>query len=416
MNRKTINYAWWILVSCAAIAMSVLGFMCNGVGVFLAPVCEELGFSRSSLSAYMSILQIIMVISLPVAGKLFLRVNVKLLLSFSIIIYAGGFFIMSQGHSLASWYIAGILQGIAGGFLLYLPIPLLINNWFKIKTGFALGVALAFSGVGGAIINPVTQYFITNHSWRAGYIILAIIAMAVSLPFVLFVIYFKPSDLGLEPYGADQTAWDSSTSEITGINADAAVKTLPFYFMFFTGALLALAANFNQHIPGYLTSLDYPAMVGATAASTVMSGVMIGKILLGILNDRFGLKFASACGLLCGVFAMTFLFLDQLNIYIIYLGSFLYGFGYAMLTLEPPLIIKAIFGSKDYSSILSYITTTQAVVGAVGVYFFALVFDLTKSFAANLVIVAIAYLISLFLIFMSLNLGKKLNLSSDSST
>ncbi|SHN88271.1 MFS transporter [Desulfitobacterium chlororespirans] len=414
MAQSKMHYAWWIMISSAVIALTVLGFMSNGVGIFFAPVCEDLGFSRSALSLYATILQLTMVVSLPIAGKLFPKINIRMLLSVSTIVFASGFFIMSQGHSLTYWYIAGFLQGVAGGFLIYLPIPILINNWFKSKTGFALGLALAFSGVGGAIINPINQYFISNFGWRTGYIALALISLAVSLPFFLFVVRFKPSDMGLQPYGAEEVKPGSVAPELTGVSASAALKTPSFYLMFFTGALLALTCNFNAHIPGYLTSIGYPAMVAATVASTVMIGVIVGKVSLGVLNDKFGLKFASTFGLLGGILAMVLMLLGQANVYLIYVGAFCYGLGYSMLTVEPPLILKAIFGQKEFSSIYSYITTTQAIVGAASVFIFGLIFDLTQSFAADLIIVGAAYLISLIFIFAALNFGK--NLQSKKNT
>lgn len=408
MGQEKIHYAWWIMVSCCAIAFTVLGFMCNSVGIFLSPVCEELGFTRGAISFYLTLHQLIMAATLPIAGKLFPKVNIRIILPAAMVIFAGSFVLISQGDSIIYWYIAGIMQGIAGGFLVYLPVPILINNWFKAKSGFALGLSLAFSGVGGAIFNPIGQYIINNYGWRMGYITLGVSAAIISLPFLLLVVRFKPADIGLQPYGSGEAASGGQAPVLTGVSAAKALKTPSFYLMFFTGALLALNANFNPHLPGYLISLGYPGMIAATVTSTMMIGVIIGKIGLGILNDKFGLKFASAIGLLGGFLAVVLLLMGKSSVNLIYIGSFCLGIGLSMLTVEPPLILKAIFGPKEFSAIYSYVTMIQAIVGAAAVSIFGLIFDLTKSFAVDLIIVGIAYLVCLLFIFTALNLSKNL--------
>lgn len=408
-EKQKTHYAWWIMVSCCVIALTVLGFLQNGLGIFLAPVCKELGFSRGAITLYITIMQVVMIFSMPIAGRLYPKVNIKLLLPISIIGFACGYIIMSQGTSIIYWYIAGAVQGLFGGVITYLPIPILINNWFKAKTGFALGLASAFSGVGGMIINPLNQYFITNYGWRTGYIAMSIIACAIVVPFILFVVRFKPSDMGLLPYGAEEVkAGAPAAPAATGMSAAAALKTPSFWLMFVVCALLALTVNFNALIPGFITSIGQPAMVAATVASTVMFGVMLGKILLGVLNDKFGLKVASAFGLLGGTLSMILFLINGGNVILLYAGGFCYGLGFAMISVMPALLLKGIFGTKEFSAIYGNITIAQAIVGALSVAIFGFIFDLMKSFSLDLVIVGAAFILALLFVITALNLGKNL--------
>lgn len=69
--------------------------------------------------------------------------------------------------------------------------------------------------------------------------------------------------------------------------------------------------------------------------------------------------------------AMLLMLFGKVDVNLLYTGALLYGFGYAMLTVEPPLMIKTLFGQKDYSAIYSYISTMQAMLGAIAVFIFA---------------------------------------------
>jgi MFS family permease len=72
--------------------------------------------------------------------------------------------------------------------------PLILTNWFKSKTGFAVGVAMAFSGLGGIVMNPVGSVLIDQFGWRTAYLIFAGIGALCMLPFTAVVLERRPED------------------------------------------------------------------------------------------------------------------------------------------------------------------------------------------------------------------------------
>ncbi|SHN88277.1 MFS transporter [Desulfitobacterium chlororespirans] len=155
------------MVSCAVFAFCVLGIVASCAGIFFKPVCDALGVSRATISMYLTIQYLTMVVCLPIAGKLVPK-HFKPMLIAGMAVYTLTFAAMSQFTSIYHWYFAGVLLGISGAIVIYLPIPSLINNWFKKRVGFALGFALAMSGVGGAIFNPLGAWIIQTYGWRTG--------------------------------------------------------------------------------------------------------------------------------------------------------------------------------------------------------------------------------------------------------
>ena len=408
-NKKKIHHAWWILVSCCALVATAVGLFNNCAGLFLAPVSKDLHCSRSALSFYISILMMAGFAVMPIAGRTYHKGNIKLILSAAVMAIACGFFIMARGTSVTYWYVAGVLQGVGAGFFSYLPVPILIGNWFKQRTGLALGVALAFSGIGGAVFNPIVQSFITLYGWRTGYVAMGVMGLVLFLPFV-FLIYFKPSDIGLEPNGAERAPAGGVARELIGIGAARTFRAPSYYLVLLAAALLALSSVFSFHIPGYVVSLGYPAMIGATVSSAVMIGIIFGKLGLGALNDKYGLKVTSFVGVLVGALSMIFLLSGGINVFLIYVGSVCFGAGcIGSSVILAPLLLKSIFGNKEFGPIFANAAMAQALISALGVALYAWVFDKTKSFSLALLLVGVVTLLSLPAIFGALSLGRKLN-------
>ena len=89
-----------------------------------------------------------------------------------------------------------------------------------------------------------------------------------------------------------------------------------------------------------------PAIQAAIISIYSMVGIF-GKIVLGWLNDRFGVVVSTVCG--CVAFAVSFIFmLMGSNVTMLYIMAVLFGLGDAIGTVTPPLVTAAVFGTKKY--------------------------------------------------------------------
>lgn len=391
---KKLHYGWWIVVSCCALFFVTMGMLINCQGLFFVPVCTELGFSRAAISLYVTIFNFALVVALPAAGYIFPRFNIKWILGIAVSVASLGFAAMGLFHSIYSWYITAVLRGFAYAFIMYLPIPLLIGNWFSKKSGLALGLALACSGIGGAIFSPLTASFITNYGWRNGYFFLGILGFVMIMPFILWVVKYKPEEMGLKPYGYGEKPEEKKTvvNDWSGVTSKKAVKTLAFYCLFFFAGLVSLCAYLNPQLPGYATSLGYGPSVGAFIISCVMIGQLIGKVILGWMNDKFGTLTATFVTCVLGAAAMFILIAGAHSATLLYLAAVLFGLSFGLPTVEPPILTRATFGSKDYSAIFAYITMGTALIGGIGTYVFGYIFDKTGSFAGAIWLCLVCYI------------------------
>ncbi|MDR7080137.1 MFS family permease [Neobacillus niacini] len=417
MNKQgKIHYAWWIMVASSAIYAASVGIIVSCAGLLYRAVAEDFNVGVSEISLYTSLMYITITILLPFAGKILNKFDIRYILTMAGIINALAFGLMGTYHSVFPFYISGIALGIGSTFLIYGSIPLIINNWFKAKAGTSLGIAMAFMGVGGAIFAQITGVLIESIGWRSTYIVLGVIVAILILPFSIFVIRSKPEQLNMTSYGADEVAAtaDSSVSlknaPETGVLKRVAIKSPAFYLvMLFTG-LFGLASTVSFHVPNFVQSVGFTATMAATGITCVTIGQTGGKFLLGAINDKFGIRTALFVGIGCGMVGVAALLIsDAFGIAMLYAGALLFGIGFSGSTLLPPVVIREVFGGRDYASIYTTIMSASTLGVAFGTTLFSYLYDSTGSYYIVFIIVIVIFIITISSSLFSLNWKKKLN-------
>ena len=411
-EKIKFHKAWLILIACCFMQAGGIGIIVSCSGIFLNPIAQELNFGMGQLSLYMSIQGLGMVCALPLAGKLLPKVNIRILVSTCMSICAGTFALMSQFNHLWQWYLAGAVIGFCSGFVFVMPAPIMIGNWFRKNTGLAMGIAMAFSGVGGAIVNPIGTFIISNSGWRSAYIVLGVISALLVLPFTLFIIRFKPEDDNTTAYGSEglenQKSSSKQKSEVTGVSSKIAVKSLAFVCIFIMAGLIAFVSTYLQHLPSYAVTIGFAAAVGGTMASAVMIGNIVGKLGLGFLNDKLGEKNATISGLIVVMISFALMLFSKGNTALAITGAFLYGFVMAMSSVSVPLIVRKVFGSKDYSSIFSYVTMGTQLIGSFGISVIGFMYDGFGSYVPSFYIGMIVCVLAIVSIIGAFKSVKKL--------
>lgn len=351
-------------------------------GIFFTPVSETLGVGRGVFALYLTIMLVVTALILPVLGKLFETKDLRVMLSGGVLSIGVPLMAMSSFTAVWQFYVAGAVMGVGLAMILVLAVPTLINRWFRRSVGFYIGLCMAFTGVGGVVFNLLGGYLIGTgpEGWRVGYFAFGIICVVLALPFTMFCIRSRPSDIGMQPVGAGEAALDGAGEEVVsrGVPASRAMRTSAFVMLAVFAGLVNLCMNFYQYLPSYAASLsDFPAVVAIAAglASAAMAGQAIGKILIGVINDkanvRAGLLFAMVSGVV-GLAAMLFV---PSSSYVVLAGGFAFGLFYASGTVLLPLMTRTIFGTLEYSSIYSRIAMVGSLCGAFAVSFWGLLVD-----------------------------------------
>jgi sugar phosphate permease len=361
MPTSKFHYGYVIVFCCCLIMGINIGLIMSCAGIFYTPVSTDLGVSKGDFGLYMTFVYALSFLMLSVAGKMMDKYSARWLLTISTAVVGLLYLGMSQFNAVWQFYGAGAVIGIALSFLLYLSYPVLINRWFNTRVGFFIGLASAASGIGGVLFNPMGGYLIEEYGWRTTYLIFGIIMLVVVAPLLGLLLRDYPADKGLKPFGEKA---ESSETPKTGMDYKVAIKTPVFWALVVFAFLMISVSTLNLFMPTYVTNLGFSVEQSAFVASAIMLGVTLGKVALGYINDRNSLAGVfTSTGL--GIVGFIFLLMGKEGMALMTVGGFLFGWAYAGVTVETALLVRTVFGTKDYSKIFSNISIALALGGAV---------------------------------------------------
>ena len=354
-QTRHIHRAWYMLAGCCLLQGGAMGLVNNCRGIFISPVTSDLGFSMSSFTLYMFVSAVCGCIVMPFVSRMFERIDSRLLLGGAGLLFSGSVFSMGFADSILFFQIAGVVQGISGAFLMFYPAPFILGNWFYKKSGLAVGICSSFSGVIGILFNPIGNAVIERFGWRGGYFFFGVAVFLMLVPVSVFLLRLRPADAGLLPYGQEGTPETvAAGAPAEGVPAQAAKRSVYFWMIVFGTLLITSAGSFNAHLSPMGISYGYGARIGALLVSCSMAGNVLSKNLLGILYDHLGLRRALIFGVGASALGCALLLIDSVPVRVI--GAFLFGSAMGTNNVATPLVIKDVFGLRDYGELLSYNT------------------------------------------------------------
>ena len=399
------------VVACAAIMFGTMGLIANSTSIFTAQFVAEYGFTTAQSQLFFSIQNIVMVVFTPIAQIIGAKMNYRACISISVVLACVGLALLSVLNTVPLIYITPVLYGISYSFICYLLISIVIANWFQKKTGTMMGIASAFTGVGGAVWSAVAGQLLGSMGVASTAWIMAIIALVISLPFALFVIRKEPADKGLLPYGYEGDAKADvkiDESQKHGFTLKQAVKSPIFWIAAVAMFLVYFAAQFQTIFTTYAKQgLGFSIEDAALMSSMIMIGLIVGKLVLGALNDKFGVRATYIYGIVVGVVAFAlFLTASQSTPVQVYIGAFLFGGCFALMSIGTPLLVNQTMGPKEYAKILSWILTIGLIANSLASAVNGIMAD-ALGYNAVMLLAAVMLVVALVLTMVVIMLGKK---------
>ncbi|MBQ3009380.1 MAG: MFS transporter [Oscillospiraceae bacterium] len=388
MREKTskFHYAWLILIAAVCIQGGIIGIMVNCTGVIFSAIIEDLGFRSGDLSIYYTIRAFLQAAACGITTKLFLNKNSKLIMTGLATLGLAGYVGMYFYTQLWQWYFSGVLVGICMSCVLVV-IPVVLNNWFATKNGLVIGIAMAASGLAGAVFSPVLSSLITTMGWRKTAVFNGVVSFLLIVIPTLFLLVKTPEEKGMKPYGWDQVKKDNSTSLKTNVEKKSYnMPKVMFTFCAFAIIVAGIMTQFGNQLPMLAQSVGYTIQVGAMVTSFNMVGNVFGKLAIGVLADKIGIfPSVNLTSIVIAASTVMLLFSGTSPV-MMYAGALLLGLVYSMGTTVPPLVFMEVYGPDEYKSQLSRFQSYNSVVMALASSGLPYIYDFTGSFNGALIL------------------------------
>ena len=279
--RPAPFYGWVVLGAAFAIIALSIGTLFT-LGVFLKPIEEGMGWSRSSIGAVGLLNWLVMGLGGVVAGYLSDRFGTRVVVLVGGALLGLGLVLSSQVSEAWHLYVTfGVLVG-AGVSAFYVPLTVLAIRWFDDRRGMAAAIVSAGNGLGIMALSPLSRWLINELDWRSAFVVLGDLAWLIVIPCALFL---KPS-----PTAAPAQGWVSGRAGVS-----APVGQILVSWPIWAIALTHFACCAAHSGPIFhLVSHAMDQGVGSMAAASILgvSGLssILGRVGSGIVADRMGVK------------------------------------------------------------------------------------------------------------------------------
>lgn len=392
-------WAWLVLIGCIGFYSIPTGIIANTSGIFVAPVMDQFGWSQTDTTMYRTIQPLVSALCAPLAGKLMEKYNPRWILAGVSLAFGLASLASAYATELWQWNLYGIVFGVTAAFFMYLAAPVLINLWFKKGAGIAVSISAATLSLLAAVASPMGQALINAYDWQTARMILSLATTVLSVILTVAFVRKSPAVMGVLPFGASDDpaiddAEEAAQMEDEGATMEQARKSPALYTLILVAGIFVMCAAFFQQIPAFCAHGALGAAVGAMAVSIIMVGGIVGKLLLGALNDKIGIQWTGLIATVGGALGIALAWLSGTNVAVFYAGMVIFGFGYAGLTVIAPMLARAAFGSRNYSQIYSWVSTGIFVATAISFVVYGMIYDTTGSYDLCFVIVIVLYAIA----------------------
>lgn len=399
----------WLVVLACLVCQTGMGAGGYLFPVFLKPVAEDLGWSRTTYALANPLMSTTVALVGPLVGRLSDSRGPRLVLVTGSLLMSGALFAAGAMRHVVDFYLVAVLIGVAVACLGDLPTAAAITGRFRERRGLALGMVYIGSNLGGAIAPLVATAIAATATWRGALTAMGSSLWLLLLPFALAVPARRMEvDLGnSELARSEDTALSSPSSRQRspaggdrGRSGDttAAARTRDFWLLFWVLFVFYLyRLGVNTHLVAFLSDRGHSDQSAAGSFAVMLALGIGGKLLSGALADRIGIWPAALGNFAMIAFASGLLLVPDLPgaipVFLV-----LHGFATAAEDVVVPLVVSRRFGAHHLASVYGLLLLALVPGGAAGPLLAGWVFDTTGSYA------------SVFTIFLTGNLSALLAL------
>lgn len=392
----------WKLVLAASAGFSFMSIMTSAQGLFMGPLQDEFGWSRTLLSVGSAIGAALSLLLSPVFGVLIDRFGSRRLALPGLVLTALAIasFSLLNGTT-TQWIALWVVFALVSNAIHATTWTTAVSGRFDRSRGLALGLTLAGSAVALAVVPPLTNELITALGWRAAFAWLGLgwggVAFALSALFLFDARDIRRRTLVLEEAtGAALPA----AEPLSGLSVPEALRDSALW-------RIAAATFLTLTITVGVTVHQFPILVDAgvsradAALLAGMAGIagIVGKLATGALLDRYHVRWVGGLTLASTALAYPLLLDAVRTPLLIVIAMMVNGYAAGTKMQLCGYLTTRYAGMRNYGTIYGMMASIIALAGGLGPMLAGLSFDNYGGYAPFLVAGAAISIVSGLLVF-----------------
>lgn len=364
------SYYRWVIVAAGAFMGCVAIGSIFSLPVFLAPISQATGWSRTGISSAMTINFVAMGLASFGWGIAMDRFGPRIVLLSGSTLLGLGLVLASRASSVLQFQILfGCLVGSGGGAI-FAPLMATVTGWFERQRSLAVSLVSAGMGVAPMTVAPLAARLVSTYDWRTSQLLIGVIVWALLLPAAL-LIRRSPA---LQSGGATLRLADAPVSARTALRSPQFVVLALTYF-----TCCATHSGPLFHTVSYAIACGLPVMVAVSIYSVEGLAGLAGRVVFGLLGDRFGAKPVLVSGLLVQALAVLgYYFVRQQSGF--YAVAAVFGLAYAGVMPLYAVLARENFPLPIMGTIIGAAAMASSLGMALGPLAGGLIFDAYASY------------------------------------
>ncbi len=369
---------YWPLVLAASVGFSFHSVATYSIGLFMAPLSNEFGWSRAQISAGLSLAALLAIPLSPLVGAMIdrwgsRRLAIPGLILTSLSIAGFGLANGSMTQWLGLWTVYSILSlGIKSTMW-----TAAISSMFSASRGMALAVTLSGTAVAQILSPPITNWLIDSFSWQQAFFWLGI-GWGIPALILCSLFLFDAHDRRRAAAKAGKTA---PVGELTGLDVQQALRSRALWQVAIsTLIIMILTIGFIVHQVPILTEAGVSRERAAWLASLAGVAGITGKLFTGYLLDRFRANWIGGISMGVGALAFTLLLEPFRTPTAIVVAMFVIGYSSGCKLQICAYLTSRYGGMKNFGKVFGVMSSLIAVGAGVGPVLAGAVHDISGSY------------------------------------
>lgn len=388
----------WKVVAAAAVGMGLLSLPTYSMGIFMKPIEDEFGWSRSAISASHLFGGFAGVVLGPVIGWVVDRSGPRRLAVVGSLLVCLLFGMLAlTGPNVISWWLMWTGIMLAGMLIKPTVWTAGVSSLFTAGRGLALAVTLSGTVLASTLTPVLGTYLIAEYGWRIAYVLLAGIWAGVALP--LIILFF---DSAHDRIRQGRVPTEVVAAQLDGVTARAGLLSWRFAKLALAAFITTLiAASFVSTLVPLLISVGQSPALAAAIASAMGLSTVAGRLVSGVLVDKINANVIAAVTLMLPIVASLLLLFQSGSGMAATVAAVLLGVTLGAKLHFITYLTTRHFGMRSFGMIYGTIAGLFGLATGVGPVLLNLVYDSQKSYDLGLVaVIPLSLLASLLFLLM----------------